>query len=442
MKAILKVLIGLLFGAAIPLQAQVAPEATSPRTIPINGNLSYSARYSQTDQSYPGGVGGQEAIVSGDFAYSTNSERKPFSITFGGGDSWVLSGTAYNSGPYENLTLTQGLVAQRWSIQLSDNVSYRTGAPIVGFAGEAGSGETSTGPTQPPGPTDETVLTLNASVVNNTVNGEYNYKLNPFSTVSAGGGYSVLNYPNNNGIDIDNVLANVEWTQRLNARNTLVGQYAYSHFTYPDAGASFNMNTPTVQWQHTWTRTITSNISVGPQWLTPSGSGSTGTGQTGIGPVQSSTGVSIDTSIADNTHLGAATVAYDHGTNGGGGYLIGGKMDSVTAAFNHQFGRQVTSQLSLEFTGGYRHNSSLISPTAGGGGGTGIGVFTGDISSEYGSVQATRALGRNFSVNASFTGTEQSFGQSTQPTGTALNGLWRVISFGFGYTPQPIHLRH
>lgn len=441
MKPILKVLMVLLFAAAVPLEAQVVPEATSPRTIPINGNLSYSARYSQTDDTYPGGHGGQVAVLSGDFSYSTNSERKPFTVTFGGGDSWIISGTPYNTGPYENLALSQGLVGEHWSIQLSDNVNYRTGAPVVGFAGVPGTGEPITGPTPP---TNETILTLNASVVDNDANVEYNYKLNAFSTVSAGGGYTVMNYPNGNGIDIDSVLANLEWTQRLNARNTLLGQYAYDHFSYPNADSSFDLNTPTVQWQHTWTRTINSNISVGPQWLSSSGSSSTGTGQTGIGPVQSSTGVSIDASVADNTRMGGATLAYQRGANGGGGYLYGGKIENVNATFNHQFGRQVESQFTLEFTGGYRHTSSLISPTANGGtGGSALGAYTGDISSDYGSVQATRALGRYFSVNASFTATEQSLqSQNTPVTGNALNGLWRVISFGFGYTPQPIHLRH
>ena len=428
-----KALIVLCIGAALPLAAQVAPEATGPPTIPITGNLSYAARYSQTDQSYPGGIGGQVAILSGDFSYSTNNERKPFSVTFGGGDSWVITGAPYNSGPYENLTLSQGLAGQHWSIQLSDNISYRQGAP------EAGTGDTISGTISTTPPAEQTILTLNDSVVNNMVNASYSYKLSGFSTVNAGGGYSLIRYPNGNGIDIDSVMADMGWTQRLNARNTVVGQYAYSHYTYPGTTSSFDLNTPTIQWQRKWTRTINSNISVGPQWLT-----SSGTSQSASGQAQSSTGISIDSSIADDTRFGGMTLVYSHGANGGGGYLYGGKMDSVVGSFNHEFGRRIGSQLTLEFTGGYRRTSSLISPASTSGGtGTGIGAFAGNITSEYGAVQATRSLGRNFSVNASFTATEQSYlTQSAPATGNALNGLWRVIGFGFGYTPQPLHLRH
>ena len=136
---------------------------------------------------------------------------------------------------------------------------------------------------------------------------------------------------------------------------------------------------------------------------------------------------------------------YSHGVGGGGGYFYGGKSDSLTAGLNHQFGRQIASQISLEFTGGFRRTSSLISPTA-----TGEGTvpvhwdFPGDISSEFGAVQATRALGRDFSVNGSYTATEQSYAQTqgAQAAVNALNGLWQVIGFGVGFTPQPIHLRH
>ena len=238
MKPILKVLNSVLsFAAAVRLEAQVAPEATSGHTIPINGIVSYAVRYSQSGNYYPGGNGGQMAVVSGDFTYATNSERKPFSIVFGGGDNWVLTGTPYNSGPYENLLLSQGLAGEHWSIQLSDNVSYLTGAPIDGFAGVPGTGEPIS---QPNPPTDQTVVTINDSVVNNMANAGYSYKLNGFSTVNFSGGYSLLRYTGGGaGIDNNGVMANMGWTQRFSARNTVIGQYAFGHFTYPGSDASF-----------------------------------------------------------------------------------------------------------------------------------------------------------------------------------------------------------
>jgi hypothetical protein len=451
MKPILKLWIVLLLGAAIPLAAQVAPEATSRPTIPISGNLTYSVRYSQGWDIYPGGAGGSVGTVSGDFGYSTNGERMPFSITFGGGDSWVFTGTPYNTGPYENLALSQALIGGRWSIHLGDSISYRKGAPEEGFAGVPGTGEPISQPN--PTPTDETIETLNEAVVNNDASVGYNYKLNASSTVSVGGGYGLLHFTNGNGngngngIDSDSLSVNLEFTQRLNARNSLVGSYGWGQFGYTGADFTFDVNDATIGWQRTWNRTISSSVAFGPEWLSSSGSipiSLTG-GSTTSSPVPSSYGYSANAKISYNTRLGGAGLSYSHGVSGGSGYLYGGEQDSVAGSFSHQFGRQVASQLSVGFSGGYRRISSLISQAAasGGTGETTDGIFTGDITSEYGSVQATRALGRNFSVNAGFSMTEQSFlTQSAPATGDVLNGLWEVISFGVGYTPQPKHLRH
>ena len=53
----------------------------------------------QMAEFYNGGTS-QMANVSGNFGYSTTSERHPTSLTFGAGDSWTLSGQDFNSGPY------------------------------------------------------------------------------------------------------------------------------------------------------------------------------------------------------------------------------------------------------------------------------------------------------------------------------------------------------
>ena len=76
--------------------------------------------------------------------------------------------------------------------------------------------------------TAEPILTLNTSMVNNDVTATYSYKLSAFSTLSAGGGYNQLYYPDGNGISTNSLLAHAGLNRRLDARNSLFGEYSFS----------------------------------------------------------------------------------------------------------------------------------------------------------------------------------------------------------------------
>lgn len=415
--------IAIILGATATAEAQVAPEATSPFRLAVNGTVNYSARYGQMAEFY-NGTSSQMADLSGDIGYSTTSERAPTSVTFGIGDNWSLSGTGYNSGPYENLALSQGIVGEHWSLQLIDDVGYRKGAPITGFTGAPGSGEPISSPNPTP-PTDETILTLNTAMLNNDTSAQYSYKLSAFTSLSAGGGYNMLRFLNGGGIDTNGLFADMGVTRRLDARNTLTGQYSFSHFSYSGAPISFDSNTATIGWTRRWNRRVSSSVSAGPQFIT--GSGTEPTTGSGVIPIPSSTGLSANASVSYDNKFGVAGLAYSHGVVAGGGYQYGGEQDSLTGSFGHQFGHEADSRLQIELAGGYRRTGSL-------------NAQQGTINAKYGSAQATKNLGRYVTVFANYTGTDQT--ESSQFSTNVIGGLWQVISFGIGYTPRPIHLRH
>ncbi len=425
MKALIAIMT--ILGVVAVAKAQVEPEATSPLKLGISGTLSYSARYMQMADFYAGGTS-QMANLSGNFGYSTTSERHPTSLTFGAGDSWTLSGQDFNSGPYVSLSVSQSVAGQHWSLQLSDSVDYHKGVPI-----------------DQPNPTSSTaepILTLNTSMVNNDVTATYSYKLSAFSTLSAGGGYNQLYYPDGNGISTNGLLANAGLNHRLDARNSLFGEYSFSRYSYSgsnvtiDANAdiSIDVNTAVAGWQRTWTRRVSTSVSAGPQWVTFNASipapSSTPPPST---PVPGFIGYSVNASATDTSELGAASLTYSHGVNGGGGYLNGAEVDDIMGSFSRHFGRQVRSQFTMTLSGGYRRTDALSPLTS-----AGLGA-QGDYDSKYGNAQATRSLGRLFSAYAGYTATSQS---STSPASNVpLNGLFQTISFGIGFTPPQIHLR-
>jgi len=70
--------------------------------------------------------------------------------------------------------------------------------------------------------------------------------------------------------------------------------------------------------------------------------------------------------------------------------------------------------------------------------------FAGLSNSKFGGVQATRRLGRYMNAFASYTAVAQSSSMQITvlnlPT-NLLSGLYQVVGFGIGYSPQEMHLK-
>jgi hypothetical protein len=414
MKTALK-LLGFAMTVASAALAQVEPEATGPG-MPVHGSVQYDLHYSEIE--YLGGSfnDSQSALLSGDIAYTNFSDRLPFSLKEAGGYSWAVTGTPYEIGPFDNLSLSQGFVRRKWNLQLSDDASYRQGAPTTGFSGVAGTGEPIGGSTPPPS-SSQTILTVNTRTVENSANGQFEHTLNYAFSLNLGGDSELVRYPDGNGIDLDTETANAGITQRLNARNSLSYRYLFSEFSYPGSSlgqvtTALMTNSALFGYERHWSRQITTNCSVGPEWVVGANSA----------VVPFSTRVSANASFEDQFRFGSASVNYSHTTSGGGGFLVGGEIDSATGGFSKDFKKKLTTELS----GGYMRTAGL---------GT-----QGTIDGKFGAAMVTWRMSRYFTAFASYTADDQS-SSSTLPS-NALNQVLQVISFGIGYSPQQKHLEN
>jgi len=407
-------LLAFFFTVAFAARAQVTPQATAGTAV-----LQYSARYGQNADFYGGSLGDSEnAMLSGNVEYANGFKRRPFSLTFGGGYSWNIGGTSYGDGLFENFLLSQGIVGRKWNIQVSDDVSYMKEAPITGFSGVPGTGEPISGPNPSP-PSSQTILTLNTRTVSNTVSGEFERNLNYATTLSVGGSSELMRYPDGNGLDTSAQMANAGLTRRLNARNSLSGQYSFTDYSYPGNNLATPIsglvtNTALFGYQREWNRRITTNVSVGPEWISSLNSA----------VVPSSTTVAGSASVIDQFRFGSASVNYSRATSGGAGFLDGSQVDSITAGFAREFEKKLT----INLTGGYMRTSGLANQ------GTSGLANQGEYDSKLGAAMATLRLSRYFTAFASYTGTDQATPSSS--SGNALSGLWQVISFGIGYSPR------
>src|ERR1035438_5965488 len=103
-----------LTGSPLGPGAQVVPEATGRSGLPVSGSMHYTVRYGQSAE-FGGGLGNwQTANVSGDLDYANGKTRRPFSMTYGGGYTWTISGPTYTTGLFQHLLLSQGFVYRKW----------------------------------------------------------------------------------------------------------------------------------------------------------------------------------------------------------------------------------------------------------------------------------------------------------------------------------------
>lgn len=392
--------------------AQVEPAATTrPGNPTPPGNLNYSIRYSQFAE-FGGDLGDtQDSTLSGSATYSNGKDRRPFTLQYGGGYTWTISGPAYVTGFFHHLLIAQGLDWNRWNLSLSDDVSYSPEAPMFGFTGIPGTGEPITEPISTPS-SNESILTLNTHVVNNTASGALGRSLTNTIGLNCGGSYGLIRFPDSDGIDIDNLAGNcgVQWRQ--DARNTIMSSYQHSEFSYPDLDFSFRTNTVYLGFERVWNRKISSNISAGPQWSTSSMSD----------VVPSTVGVAINAGLNYQYARNSAAVSYSRGVSNGGGFLVGAETDTAFADYS----RQLSGKATLGLVVSYVRTAQLQA----------AGVVTG----KDGEIQLARQLGRYFSMFANYSVVAQS--SSASLPGNALGQIYQMAGFGIGFSPRQERLRH
>ncbi|MGA2888174.1 MAG: hypothetical protein ABSE51_08990 [Terracidiphilus sp.] len=413
-------LLAILFSASTATRAQVVPATPSPAGPLVSGTLRYDMRYSQTAQFGGSQDGQQWSFSSGDASYSNTSERLPFSMQYGGGYGWAWAGPTSVGNVFQHLLLSQGIVGRKWNLMASDSVSYSFQAPTTGFSGIPGTGEPigGSGPTVPP---DQTILTQNTRTLNNTTNIGLGYKLNYAWSLNVGDQSEQLRYIDNNGQNTDIQIDDAGITRRLNARDSMSGQYSYSRYSYSGTGltspattlsiAFSQVNTAQFSFNRQWNRQIKTSVFAGPQWVSSSNSTI----------VPSSTGVSASALVIDTLRFGSASLNYNHGTTSGSGYMSGAETDVASANFTREIGRNLTVGL----TGSYMRTAGL-----------GNNEVTNAM---FGGAQGTRQLGRYFNLFANYTAIHQS--SNFQNSANVLSGIYQVIGFGIGYSPHEKYFR-
>jgi hypothetical protein len=424
-------LLAILFIASGAARAQVIPAApgsapaigaaaAGPSGLPVAGTLHFSLNYSESTGFGNGQNGQQWSTTTGDASYANTNQRLPFTMQYGGGYSWAWNGPPSAGGVFQHLSFSQGIVWRTWNLTASENVSYSFETPTTGFSGVPGSGEPIGGPGSTPLP-GQTVLTQNTRSLDNFTTIAIGHRLNYATTLNIGGSWGQMRFIDKNGQNSDTMMADAGITRRLNARNSISGQYSFSRFNFGGANSTSQANaaqisysqgnSAQVSFSRQWNWKFSTSASAGPQWVSSSNSAQE----------PSSTRISASVSASESFRFGSASLNYSHGSSGGSGYMPGAESDVVSGGFSRRFGKSLTAGL----TGSYMRTAGLNN--------------SGATNGRFGGVEATRPLGRYLSIFANYTAIDQSSSLLNAPN--VLNHLSQVCGFGIGYSPREMRLK-
>ena len=438
---------------ALPAASPISTGFSLPST---SGTLQYALSASQSVTSNYLGNSGVASFtnLTGDLAFITSSSRDPFGAVFTGGRSWSTSNQpSYN---YLNLSLSQAVNTHRWTFTLSDAVNYMPQTASTGLSGIPGAGDlgvtpvptganpgptgvnpVQTGPTPgQPGPTPaptsanpgQGVLSGYSTRVTNTSSLSLQRQITGKTSLNASGSYSLIRFLNNSGsstvpssagLDSDGDSAGAGLSHRINARNSLAGNFTYARNTYSGSGPgirqpAFSSQTASLQVSHQFTRKLGAVAAAGPQW--------TSIDSPGLTPA-----LSLFANLSANYtgEFSHASLAYSRSTNSGFGVVGGAISNSVIFSA----GRIVDRVWLVALTTAYTQTSDLPSAVT--------LPFT--FHTTVAGVQVSRALTRTLSAYASYTLQKQ----STQGTASAVDlfsGLSNVAGFGLTFSPSAVRL--
>lgn len=426
-----------LYGQATP--TATAPVSSTPastvgshagfRLPGSDGALHYELGASQIVQYGYFGSGNVtgSAALSGGLGYSSLSTKAPFDIMYSGG-VLITESSGQDTSTYQDLSLSQGLVAGKWVFGLEDSVNYLPQSPTTGYSGIPGVGDVGVFP--PGGPTQGNpgnILTYSGSRIGNTVSGSAERLITGRTSASAVGSYGILRFLNGNeGFDTSSVSGQAALNHRIDGRDTISANAVYSLYTFGKYEGGINFATRGVNGVFTrlLSRTLSLELSAGPQWVTSSDKAL----------IPNSLSVAASVGLGYVHGLTNAELGYSRGVNGGSGVQLGGLSDTATGGVSHAYGREWL----LSATGSYSHTEALakgnILPPSG------LTIpFGGTFSTVFGGVQVTRRISRSLSAYASYTAQHQSYDSSFKGV-NAFNGTSHTFGVGITYAPHALRL--
>jgi hypothetical protein len=349
------------------------------------------------------------------------SDRSELLVHYTGGE--MVS--SYLNSAIQDLEFSYGFKWQRWSLLVGEQVSFLSESPF-GFGGVGGlsflNGVPQVGSfLNTPLTPSQTIPTIIAPRLSNTLVSQIEYKLSPRSSWTAAGSFGMLNFLGAGFINSTEGLFQTGYNYSLSPRSSIAVIYRFQAFRFTQFPQGIQNHVVELGYARSVTGRLTFQFAAGPSLETLRGllTGSA-----------SRLSWNVDSSLTYRRDRTALLLSYDHLLTGGSGVLVGAQTGQVEATVE----RNLTPRWQGSAALGYATNRSLIPPAPG------LGVQS--YNSWYAAVRLSHQLrpGTAFFV---------SYGARLQATNAAACGtptcggnfVGHEISAGFNFGLRPILLR-
>jgi hypothetical protein len=423
------------YGQAIPAGTitPISSIGSGPNLPSLDGVLHYALSGSEAIQFgyYGSGVVTHSTILSGDVSYTAKSELRPFNLDAAGGVILANQSGQGTTG-YISGAISQGYITRSWNFNISDSVSFLPQSPTTGLSGIPGVGDLGLTPVQGPaqGPAGG-VLSISGNRVANSITGSAERQIGRVTSISGSGSWSLFHFLGDNAstvglVDNNMVSGTVAVNRRLDARSSMSVNAEYGTFSY--SGSSTGLTLPDIttrginlSYQRLLSRTLSVNVSGGPQWVSSSNSTL----------IPSNINAAVSAGLSYSRGLTTASIGYSRGVSAGSGVLAGALTDNVYASLGHTYGRKWVAAL----TAGYTHSTGLTQLKVQ----QSLGTVNQNYDTTFGGIQVTRGFTPHISGFASYEAQHQvSNNAVAQPN--ALNGTSQTIGIGITFTPRSTRL--
>jgi hypothetical protein len=296
--------------------------------------------------------------------------------------------------PYQDVTLSQEILAGRWKLQLRDDLLYSWG-PGFGslFAGgPAQAGQSALSSVQPSLASTGTIQTNLAKQLSNSSVVEIDYERSRRTTLTVLGSYGLLHFLDPGYINNQDIIGRLGYNYALSGKNIIALSYERNHITF--IGANFRLQTDLAQimFARKATGRLAFQVSAGPQLLHLDYIGSAQRQQLSW---------SASSSLTYQWRRTGYSLSYFRGVTAGSGVLLGSTSQTATATVNHEF----TRMLSASVNGGYAMNNGLVSTPG----------FASRFDNWFAGANLNRLIGRQVRLGLSYAFEQQTSGAGTCP---------------------------
>ena len=241
------------------------------------------------------------------------------------------------NGTYQQLGVSQSLNWNRWQLQFFDEFAYLPTSQF-GFGGLSGIGAPGIGGSlSPVAPLlggvylpDQTVLLANGPRYSNSFAVQANFEISRRSSITLVGSYGLLRFTEPGNIDNDDEIGSIGYNYAVTKNDTLGVLYRFTAYHFTGLSQAIGDHTFNVAYGRKITGRLGLALFAGPEIVTF---------RVPIDTTTEETNLSFGASLSYGFEWGGATLAYNHGTNGGSGVLAGATGDNVNASATRKLTR-------------------------------------------------------------------------------------------------------